>query len=171
MGERRGVRRFGRVLSDLAVNQVEPLGLGVVRLEVGVREGPRGGAAAVMPDLVEVALAQAEEDPAVDLGVATHEVLRVRTERDTVAVVPPLAGDVSLAAEDLPGVPVLALAREVAATLEHQDLLARRRETVRERASAGAGPDDDHVVVVHELPTRRRSASSKLRSRRVASGG
>ena len=102
-----------------------------------------------MLDLVEVALAQAEQDPRVDLGVAADEVLGVRAERDAALVVPAFGGDVSLAAEHLLGLPVLGLAREVAAALEQQDLLARRREPVRERAAAGAGADDDHVVVLH----------------------
>ena len=112
------------------------------------RLAPSGKKVLVL-DRLEVALAQAEEDPGVDLGVAADEVLGVRSERDAVLVVPALGGDVSLAAEYLFGVPVLALAREVAAALEREDLLARGREAVRERAAAGAGADDDHVVVVH----------------------
>ena len=104
-----------------------------------------------MLDLLEIALAQAEQDPAVDLGVAADEVLGVRSERDPVLVVPAFGRDVALAVEHLLRVPVLALAREVAAALEKQDVLARRREPVRERAAAGAGADDDHVVVVHVL--------------------
>jgi hypothetical protein len=75
-------------------------------------------------DLVEVALAKAEEHPAIDLGIAADEVLRVRTERDAMLVIPALGGDVSLAAEDLRGVPVLAFARQVTAPLEEQDSLA-----------------------------------------------
>jgi hypothetical protein len=149
VGERAGARRLGRVLAGLAMDEVEPLGLGVVGLEVGVADRPRGGDAAVVLDLLEVALAKAEQRSAVDLGAAADEVLGVRSERDAVLVVPALGGDVSLAAEYLFGVPVLALAREVAAALEQEDLLARGREAVRERAAAGPRADDDHVVVVH----------------------
>ena len=79
--ERARARRLGGVLAGLAVDEVEPLGLGVVGLEVGVVDRPRGRDAAVVLDLAEVALAQAEEDRAVDLRVAADEVLRVRTER------------------------------------------------------------------------------------------
>jgi hypothetical protein len=51
--------------------------------------------------LLEVALAEAQQGPAVDLGVAADEVLGVRAERDAVLVVPALGGDVSFAPEDL----------------------------------------------------------------------
>ena len=64
-------------------------------------------------------------------------------------VIPALWCHVPLAAEDLLGVPVLELPRQVAAALEQQDPLARRREAVRERAAARAAADDDHVVVLH----------------------
>jgi hypothetical protein len=99
--------------------------------------------------LLEVALAKAKEGSPVDLGVAADDVLAVRAERDAVLVIPALGGDVSLAAEHLLGIPVLGLAREIAAALEQQDLLAGWRKPMRERAAAGAGADDDHVVVVH----------------------
>src|SRR5262249_55823478 len=98
--------------------------------------------------LAEVALAEAEEDRAVDLGVAADEVLRMRPERDAVLVVPALGRDVALLAEDLAGIPVLGLAREVAAAFEQQDALPRRREPVRQGAAAGSRADDDDVVVV-----------------------
>src|SRR4051812_12358092 len=102
-----GARRLGRVLARLAVDQVQPLRLGVVGLEVGVGDGPRGGYPAVVLDLLEVALAQAEQDRRVDLGVAADEVLGVRAERHAVLVVPALGRDIPLAGEDLLGVPVL----------------------------------------------------------------
>jgi hypothetical protein len=72
----------------------------------------------------------------------------MRLERRAVLVDPLLAGEVALLAEDLGGVPVLLLARQVAAALEHQDALARRGEAMGERAAPGAGADDDDVVVV-----------------------
>src|SRR3954465_4567509 len=111
----------------------------------------------------------AEERSTVDLRVAADEVLGVRTERDPALVIPALGRDVSLTSEHLPGVPVLGLAREVSAALEQEDVLARRREAVRERAAAGARADDDHVVVLHG-PRPARPARSTLRSRRAAWG-
>ena len=102
-----------------------------------------------MVDLFEVALAQPEQHASIGLGVGAREVPGVRVELDSVLVVPAFAGDVAFAIEDLLRVPVLTLAREVAAALHEQDPLARRCEPVRERAAAGAGADDDHVVVVH----------------------
>jgi hypothetical protein len=103
----------------------------------------------VVPDIAEVALAEAEEDGAVDLRVAADEVLRVRPEGDAVLVVPALGRDVALLAEDLLRVPVLGLARQVAAALEEQDALSGRGKPVGERAAAAARADDDDVVVAH----------------------
>src|SRR4051794_15031214 len=165
-----GARRFGGVLAGLAVDEVEPLGLRVVGLEVGIGDGPGGRDAAVVLHLLEVALAEPQQGPAVDLGVAADDVLGVRAERGAVLVVPALVGDVSLAQEDLSGVPVVELAWEVAAALEQQDPLARRGEAVRERATARAAADDDHVVVIHRSSRRGRSARSMPRSPRAASG-
>ena len=139
---------LGGVLAGASVHQVEPLGLGVVGLEVGIGERPGRGDAAVMVDLLEVALAQAEEDRAVELGVAAHEVLRVGLEGRAVLVVPGLAREVAALEEDLRRVPVLGLARGVAAALEQQDALAARRQAVGERSAARTASDDDHVVVL-----------------------
>jgi hypothetical protein len=144
--------RLGRVFAGLAVDEVESLGLGVVRLEIGVGNWPGGGDAAVVLDLLEVAFTKAQQDAGVDLGVAADEVLGVRAKRDAVLVIPALGCHIPLAAEDLFRLPVLELPREVAAALEQEDLLAGRREAVRERAAARAAADDDHVVVLHRSP-------------------
>jgi hypothetical protein len=74
-------------------------------------------------DLGEVALAQTEEDRAVELGVAADEILLVRPERLPVAVVPLLSRQVALLQEHRPGVPILGLAPQVAASLQQQDAL------------------------------------------------
>src|SRR3712207_7055610 len=62
-----------------------------------------------------------------------------------------------LAVEDLVAVPVLRLARQVAAALEQEDPLARRRQPVRERAAARPRPDDDDRSEEHtsELQSRQ----------------
>jgi len=96
------------------VDEVESLGLGVVRLEIGVGDRPGGGDAAVVLDLVEVAFTKAQQDAGVDLGVAADEVLGVRAKRDAVLVIPALGCHIPLAAEDLLSLPVLALPRKVA---------------------------------------------------------
>ena len=123
IGELVRPRRLGGVLAGRAVDEVEPLGLGVVRLEHRVVDRPGGRHPAVVADLLEVALAEAEQDRAVDLRVAADEVLRVRAELAAVLVDPALLGHVALAAEHLARVPVLGLAWEIAAALEQQDAL------------------------------------------------
>ena len=59
----------------LAVNVIEVLRLGVVRLEVLVAQRPRGRNAVGVSDATEVLLAQAQQGGAVDLGVAADVIL------------------------------------------------------------------------------------------------
>ena len=101
-----------------------------------------------MLDLVEVAFAQPEQDRAVELRVPADEILLVGFERNAVLVIPALAGQVALLVEDLVAVPVLGLAREIAAALEQQDPLAGGGQAPGERAAPGAAADDDDVVMV-----------------------
>src|SRR5438046_8044498 len=58
---RRRSGRLRRVLATLPVDLVEALGLGVVRLEILVRDGPSRGDTAVMPNFTEVLFAKTEE--------------------------------------------------------------------------------------------------------------
>src|SRR5919108_2530845 len=166
---RRG--RLRRVLAALPVHEVEALGLRVVGLEVFVRERPGGGDSAVVVDLAEVPLTQPEEDGAVDLRLAPDVVVLTGVERLPVLVEPRLVRLVLVADEYRAAVPVVRLAPQVIAALEDEDALAGGRQPVRERAAPGAGPDDDHVVVLgHEFLLRReRWARSRRRWRRAAS--
>src|SRR6516165_3866956 len=157
--ERARARGFCWVLPRFPVHQVELLGLGIVGLEIRIGDRPRRGDAAIVPDLLEVALAQPEQDRPKELRVATHEVLLVRLERLTVLVVPDLAREVAVLSEDLAAVPVLRLARKVAAALQQEDALARRREAMGQCAAARAGADDDDVVELacHETSSQTRA--------------
>src|SRR5262245_64400110 len=65
-------RRIRGIFSPAAVYVVEMLGLRVIRLEVLVRDRPRGGKTAPMLDFSEVFLPKAEKRCAVELGVAAH---------------------------------------------------------------------------------------------------
>ena len=85
-----GSVRLGRILAGVAVDQVELLGLRVVGLKVRVGDRPGRRGAPVVLDLAEVALAQAEQDRSVELGVAAHEVLLVWLVGIAVLVVPEL---------------------------------------------------------------------------------
>src|SRR5215467_9035671 len=69
-------------------------------------------------------------------------------KRLALVVVPAVRGDIPAVDEHRARFPVLRLARQKVAPLEQQDLLTRRREAMRERAAAGTGPDDDHVVPI-----------------------
>ena len=128
----------GRVLAGGAVDVVQAFGLRVPRLVVLVGERPRGGDAAVMLDLPEVLGPQAEQGGAVELGVAADVVVLLGRELVALPVVPLLVGRVLALEKDRGRVPVVALAGEVAASLEQQDALSGRRQLPCEGPAACA---------------------------------
>ena len=69
---------LGRILGVVAVDLVELLGLRVVRLEVVVRDGPRGRDPVVVLELAEVLLPEPVERRAVELGLAADVVVDAR---------------------------------------------------------------------------------------------
>ena len=146
---------FGRVAATFAVHGVQLLGAGVVGVEVGVGQRPGGGDPVDVGDGAEVAFAEPEEHRAVELGVAADVVVLLGGELLAV-LVGPFAG--VAVAQVLPQrlrAPVLDLAAQPVAAFEQQDPGAGGRERVGQRAAAGAGTDDDEVVVVaHVLPFR-----------------
>src|SRR5439155_2124506 len=146
VGRARG--RLRRIATAEPVHLVEMLGLGVVRLQVVVRDRPGGRHAALVGDLAEVLLAEPDQRGAVELGVPADEVMRAGVELLAIAVVPVLLDVVAVLDLDGARVPVLLLARDVAAPLEEEDALARGREAIGERPAPRAGADDDHVVVI-----------------------
>ena len=161
---------LGRVLAVSAVHFVEVLRLGVVGLDLVVADRPGRRDAVVVLELLEVLLPQAVERGAVELRRAAHEVVDLRLERLALVVVPGVLRDVAVVDEHVLGKPVLRLAREPVAALQQQDPLARRRQVPCERAAAGTGSDDDHVVVSHRsvllvrsLTTSRAAASISAR--------
>src|ERR1041384_8475454 len=107
-----------------------------------------------MTNLAKVFLAQAKQGCAVEFGVATHKIVRVRVQFFAVNIAPRLFGVVLGFEVDGARAPGVLLARHVISSLEEQNLLTRRREFIGERASTGARADDDYVVVVvvhHDL--------------------
>ena len=139
---------FGGVLAVVAVDEVQVLGLGVVRLEVVVADRPGRRQAAVVPDLAEVLGPQAEQRRAVELRVPADVVVDLGRELVAVPVVPELRRAVLAAHEHRGGVPVVALTRQVVAPLEQQDPLARRRQPVGQGPSSRSRADHDDVVVL-----------------------
>src|SRR5215207_5490307 len=103
----------------------------------------------------EVALAEAEQHGAVDLGVAADVVVLLGVELATVLVDPqPRVAVPQLPPHDA-GVPVVVLTGVPAAPLEQQDPLAGSGEGVGEGAAASAGTDHDDVVMLgHQVSSQ-----------------
>jgi len=156
-------RRLGRVEALLAVNAVKPLRLGVIGLEHVVRDGPCGGDAALVVKDGEVFLAQSKQRRAVDLGVPTHPVSRSRVKIPAFAIGPHVPRVVPVVEKHRLRVPVGLLPRQERTALEDQDALSCLGEVIGERASAGAGPDDDDVVsLLHRHATSRRIGRGRI---------
>src|SRR5207248_5687981 len=102
----------------------------------GVRDRPGGRDAVDVADLPEVALAEAEQDRAVDLGVAADVVVLLGIELLAGAGAGPVAGvAVAQVRPDRLGLPVLLLTGQPAASLEQQHALAGGGERPGERPS------------------------------------
>src|SRR5262245_1254263 len=99
-----------------------------------------------MLDDAEVLPAQPQERGAVELGVATHEVVGAGMKFPAVPVEPRVCDVVATIHDDGLRIPVLLLARHVVAALEQQDPLAGWRQPIRQRPASRARADDDHVV-------------------------
>src|SRR6478736_1140947 len=104
-----------------------------------------------MAKVAEVLFPEPVERGAVELRRAADEVVDLRLERRAARVVPGVRRDVAVVDEDVLREPVRRLARQPIAALQEKDLLPRRSEVARERATARAGSDDDHVIGVHRI--------------------
>src|ERR687888_1629451 len=105
----------------------------------------------MVPQLAEILLTQTEQRSAIEFGISTDVVVRVRMKRPAVLVLPGLLRVVLRLDVDGPRAPVVLLTWHVVAALEQQDPLARRREVIGEGAAAGTGADDDYVVMRHTV--------------------
>jgi len=152
---RRAGRRLRWILAPCSVHLVELLGLRVVGLQLVVRDRPGRRDAVVVAQLAEVLLAQPVKGCPVELGCTADEVVNLGLELLAAAVVPGVGADISVLGEDGLRCPVLRLPTQPVAALEQKDPLAGRCEMAGERPAAGAGSDDDHVVVLgHVLAPR-----------------
>src|SRR4026209_2275916 len=129
----------------LAARVIELLGAFVVRLEVVVRDRPRGREAIGVLDLFEVLAAEPVEYAAPELRVAADAVVGIRPKRTAVFVQPLFADPVSEIFPHRFRIPVFLLARNKVAALEREYAGAGIGEGVGKRAAARAGPDDGGV--------------------------
>src|SRR5215469_13160560 len=103
-----------------------------------------------MPQLAEILLSEAIHGCTEHLRGAADEIMYLRLERSTVAVVPGVGRDVAVLYEDCCRIPVLRLALEPIAALENQDVLACGSELSGERAATRpAAYDDDVEALIH----------------------
>ncbi|MCX6413423.1 MAG: hypothetical protein NTU77_02260 [Actinobacteria bacterium] len=133
-----------RILAGRSVHPVERLSLRVIRLEVGVGEGPGGRDSGWIVGTLEIPLPQAREAGPVDLRVSSDEVVHTGPEVLAVVIDPGLVRLVPALDEDSLGRPVLSLSRQVVASLEHKHIDAAAREAPRKRAATHAAPHDHH---------------------------
>ena len=143
-----GRRTLGRILAVRAVHLVEPLGLAIPGLEVGVADRPCWRDAVNVPDLAEVLGTETVQRGPVHLRCTADEVVHLRLERRAGAVIPGVGRYVPAVDEYRPGIPVRRLPGQEGAAFQQQDPFPRRGERVGERPAARSGADDDHVEVL-----------------------
>src|SRR5215471_5714629 len=142
--------RLGGVLASQPVDMVHLLGSCVIRLQFLVGDRPGWGDAVVMPQLAKILLPEAIQGCTEHLRGAADEIVYLRLERSTVAVVPGVGRDVAVLYEDCCRIPVLRLALKPVAALENQDVLPRGGELPGERAATcPAAYDDDVEALIH----------------------
>ncbi len=141
-------RALGRVLSMLAVDQVEVLRLGVIGLQVVVGDRPGRRDPTMVAKLAEVLRAETEQRSAVELGVPADVIVDLGLELVAVPVVPDLLREVLPAYEYRLGLPVVALPWQERSSFQPEHLRAARGEPVPEGPTPGSRPDDDNVVVL-----------------------
>src|SRR5262249_2103105 len=120
-------------------------------------------------ELAEVLLAQAIERGAVELRRTAHEVVHLRLERSSLAVVPGVRRHVAVVEEDLLRQPVLRLPAAPLPPPAPPEPAFRPPGGPGARASARAGSDDDDVVALHQycpiISGRMIRAAASIRAR------
>src|SRR5207249_5509917 len=122
--------------------------LGVIRLQLLVRDRPGRRETSLVLDLAEILLAEPQQHCPVDFGVATDVVVDAGMENLPILVFPTDISFVLVVDEDGAGIPVLLLAREIVTPLEQQNSFPGRSQMISKRAAPGAGADDDRVIMV-----------------------
>src|SRR5437016_13632286 len=101
----------------------------------------------MMLHCAEVLAPKPEQCGAVELCVATDTVVGVGVQFLAIAVMPDLFGLVLALDVYGPRAPVVLFARHVVSALQQQNAFASRRELAGECPAAGAGSDDNHVIM------------------------
>src|SRR5215469_8366486 len=84
--------RFGGILPAIAVYLIEVFCLRVVRFQIVIADRPRRGDSAVVAQLAEVFLPQAEKRRTIELGISAHVIVCVRMKFFPILVEPGFFG-------------------------------------------------------------------------------
>src|SRR5215470_8195815 len=117
-------RWFRRILPAVAVHLINVLGLRIVGLQFVVSDRPSRRDAAVMANLSEIPLSQAEESCAVELRISAHIVVRMRMQLLPLLVAPEFFCVVLGIDVDELWIPVGLFAGDIIATLQDENPLA-----------------------------------------------
>ena len=143
------MRRFGRVLADLAAHLIEGFGLLVPRLQRVIAKGPAGRRALDMAQGGEILRAVADQHGAVEFRIPAAIVIIAGVEGRARRVQPFLVGAEMAAGKDRVGVARLGRVFQPVAPLEDQDAQPRRRQRGGQRGPAHARADDDDIGPGH----------------------
>jgi hypothetical protein len=97
---------------------------GVVRLHIGVRDGPCGRDTALVLDDAEVLGAHPEHCSSIDLGLPSDKIGLLGMKFLALLILPDLPRVIAIIEKDGGGIPVELFLRHEGSTLKNQDLLA-----------------------------------------------
>jgi len=140
--------RLRGVRSTFPVDVIQMLGLPVIGFQIFIIDGPGRRHTPVVAQLAKIFFPQSKKGSAVELRISTNVVVRVRVKGLPGLVLPYFFRLVFPFDIDSPRIPVALLTRDVVASFQKQDSLARRSKGISERAPAGARADDDDVELI-----------------------
>src|SRR5262249_46032937 len=155
----RACGRFDRIFTAVAVDVIEPLRFGVIRLYIFITDRPGRREAAVMANLAEVFFTKAEQRGTVEFRIAADVIVGMGMELFAVLVMPHLLGLVFPFEVYRAWIPVVFLSWYVAAAFKKKNPFPCRRKLMGQGAAAGAGADNDHIEMglrVHVLSYSRK---------------
>src|SRR5205814_8508094 len=112
---------------------IDALGLTIIRLELIILNRPCRRDAAMVFNFAEVLFAQTEQRCAIEFGIATDVVIRMRMQLCAIDVAPKFLGVVATFHVHCARIPVLLLAPYERAAFDQENAFATRSQLVRQR--------------------------------------
>ena len=139
--------RYRRCSSEVAVHVKELLGAGVIGFQIGIGDGPRRRYPAFVVDDSEVLGTHAKQRRAIDFRLSPHKVGLLWVQFLAIFIQPGFLGVIAVIQENRGGIPVQFFLRHERTPLQNENILPGLSQVESKRSAAGAGSDNDCVVL------------------------